>query len=377
MLYKDFKGEKLSRLGFGTMRLPVIDGQDSRPDRELVNRMVACAMEKGVNYYDTAWGYHGGNSELAITEALRPYDRSRYYLADKFPGYDLSNMPYAEKIFEEQLKKCEREYFDFYLIHNVCELNIEQYLDPKYGIYDYFVKQKKLGRIKYLGFSVHGSLEVMQRFLDRYGDYMEFCQIQLNWLDWNFQKAKDKVALCETLGLPVWVMEPVRGGMLLKLPESVKEALNKARPDETLAGWCFRFIQSVDQVCVTLSGMSDMEQVRQNIATFEEYRPATDGERELLFGAAEAMTKVKTLPCTACRYCVSHCPKKLDIPALLALYNEHKFSGGGFLAPMALMSFDKDKRPSACIGCKSCEKVCPQTLGISEAMADFAKQIKL
>ncbi|MBR4749964.1 MAG: aldo/keto reductase [Abditibacteriota bacterium] len=377
MLYADFAGTKLSRLGFGTMRLPVKGGNDNEPDRELVNKMVAYAMKQGVNYYDTAWGYHGGNSETAITEALRPYDRDSYYLADKFPGYDLSNMPHAERIFEEQLRKCEREYFDFYLIHNVCELNIEQYLDPKYGIYDYFSRQKDLGRIRHLGFSVHGSLEVMERFLAKYGDRMEFCQIQLNWLDWHFQKAGAKVELCRSLGLPVWVMEPVRGGMLLRLSEEARKKQLALRPEESAAGWCFRFIQSVPEVCVTLSGMSDMAQVEENIDIFSEDKPLSGKERQTLFDIAGEMTGKKTLPCTACRYCVSHCPRELNIPDLLALYNEHTFSGGGFLAPMALMSYPKEKRPSACIGCKSCEAVCPQGLEIAKALADLAGKIRV
>ena len=183
--------------------------------------------------------------------------------------------------------------------------------------------------------------------------------------------------LCRSLGLPVWVMEPVRGGMLLRLPPETEEAQKKARPGETAAGWCFRFIQSVPEVCVTLSGMSDMKQLEENVKTFEEDKPLDQKERALLFDAAAKMTAAKTLPCTACRYCVSHCPKELDIPSLLALYNEHNFSGGGFLAPMALMSLPEEKRPSACIGCRSCEAVCPQTLGISSALAEMARKIKL
>ena len=174
MLYKEFQGKKLSALGMGAMRLPVVDREDSRIDEEAAARIVAYAMEHGVNYYDTAWGYHGGNSELVMGRALKNYPRESFYLADKFPGYDLSNMGKVKEIFEEQLKKCGVEYFDFYLFHNVCEMNIDAYLDRSYGIYDYLLAQKKAGRIRHLGFSAHGSCEVMERFLEAYGKDMEF-----------------------------------------------------------------------------------------------------------------------------------------------------------------------------------------------------------
>ena len=165
------------------MRLPVIGGDDSKIDETAAEKMVDYAMEHGINYYDTAWGYHGGQSELVIGRALKRYPRESYYLATKFPGYDLSNMDKVEEIFEKQLKKCGVEYFDFYLFHNVCEMNIDAYLDDKYGIYRYLMKQKRAGRIRHLGFSAHGSYDVMKRFLEAYGEGMEFCQIQLNYLD--------------------------------------------------------------------------------------------------------------------------------------------------------------------------------------------------
>lgn len=177
MIYREFQDLRLSDLGLGCMRLPVIDGDDARVDQAAVEQMVAEAMDKGVNYYDTAWGYHGGNSETAIGKALAAYPRDSFCLADKFPGYDLSNMDKVEEIFEAQLKKCQVEYFDFYLFHNVCEMNIDAYLDPKYGILDYLLKQKANGRIRHLGFSCHGALPVLKRFLDACGEHMEFCQL--------------------------------------------------------------------------------------------------------------------------------------------------------------------------------------------------------
>ena len=375
MIYREFQGEKLSALGMGAMRLPVVDGDDARIDEAAAAAMVDYAMAHGVNYYDTAWGYHNGNSELVMGRALARYPRESYFLADKFPGYDLSNMDKVESIFEKQLEKCGVEYFDFYLFHNVCEMNIDAYLDPKYGIFDYLTAQKKAGRIRHLGFSAHGSYAVMKRFLEAYGSEMEFCQIQLNYLDWKFQGAKEKVELLQAYNIPVWVMEPLRGGKLASLAPADEEKLQALRPQEGIPAWAFRFLQSIPAVTVTLSGMSNMEQMQENIRTYETEQPLDENEMQTLLGIADAMVGKIALPCTACHYCVSHCPQGLDIPKLLELYNEHCFTDGGFIAPMALSAVPEDKRPNSCIGCRSCEAVCPQQIRISEAMADFARKL--
>lgn len=374
MIYRNFQDIKLSALGMGAMRLPVVNGNDVDVDFEAVEEMVAYAMEKGINYYDTAWGYHNGNSETVMGKALGKYDRDSFYLATKFPGYDLSNMPKVKEIFEKQLEKCGVEYFDFYLFHNVCEMNIDAYLDERYGIYEYLMEQKKNGRIKHIGFSAHGNYDVMKRFLEAYGEDMEFCQIQMNYLDWSFQNAKGKVELLNSYHIPVWVMEPLRGGKLAKLPEKEEETLKSLRPDENVPAWAFRFLQTIPEITVVLSGMSNMEQLKENIQTFETDKPLSKQETDQLLAIADGMLN-GTLPCTACRYCTSHCPQGLDIPMLLNLYNEHSFSGGGFLAPMVLMTVPQEKQPSACVGCKSCEKVCPQQIKISEAMTDFTARI--
>ena len=376
MIYRDFQDLKLSALGMVAMRLPVMAGDDSAIDEAATAEMVAYAMERGINYFDTAWGYHGGHSEEVMGRVLSRYPRESFYLATKFPGYDLSNMDQVEAIFEKQLKKCGVEYFDFYLFHNVCEMNIDAYLDEKYGIYPYLMKQKKAGRIRHLGFSAHGSYEVMKRFLEAYGSEMEFCQIQLNYLDWSFQGAEAKVELLHSYGIPVWVMEPLRGGRLAALPEETMEKLRTFRPEEKAPAWAFRFLQSVPGVTMILSGMSDFQQLQENIHTFETDQPLQKEEMDTVLAIADEMLGKTALPCTACHYCVSHCPKQLDIPSLLDLYNEHCFTGGGFLAPMALMAIPKDKHPDACIGCRSCEAVCPQQIKISEAMADFAAKLE-
>ena len=376
MINRDFHGMKLSALGFGAMRLPVIDGDDGRIDEAVALRMVDTAMQNGINYYDTAWGYHGENSELVMGKALSRYPRDSFYVATKFPGYDASNWGKVEEIFERQLKKLGVEYFDFYLFHNVCEMNIDAYLDDeKYGIYSYLMKQKQNGRIRHLGFSCHGNMPVLRRFLDAYGRDMEFCQLQLNYLDWTFQNGRDKVALLDQQNIPVWVMEPLRGGRLAKLDSGYEAQLKEFRPDEEIPAWAFRFLQSIPSVTVILSGMSNEEQLEKNLVTFAEDKKLNEAEMKALLGIAEKMLSKGTVPCTACHYCVSHCPQELDIPALLALYNEHAYTGGGFIAPMALSALPEEKRPQACLQCRSCEQVCPQQIKISEVLADFSAKL--
>lgn len=376
MIYNEFQGIKLSALGMGNMRLPVVDGNDSQIDVAAAKEMIAYCMEHGINYYDTAYGYHGGQSELVVGELLKGYERDRFYLASKFPGYDLSNMTKVQEIFEEQLQKCQVEYFDFYLFHNVCEMNVDYYLDSKYGIYDYLMEQKKNGRIKHLGFSAHGDVDCMTKFLEAYGKDMEFCQIELNYFDYKFQNAKAKVELLEKWNIPIWVMEPVRGGQLATLPEEASAKLKAARPDEGVPAWAFRFLQSIPSVTMTLSGMSNMQQLADNIKTYEENKTLSAEEMELILEIADEMIAKTTVPCTGCHYCVTKCPKGLDIPFLLKLYNEAMVAGpGAFIAPMALSSVDAKKQPECCINCHSCEKVCPQTIHIPEELAKFAKKM--
>ena len=376
MIYRDFQGLKLSALGFGTMRLPTIGGVYSKIDEKAAAEMFDYAIQHGVNNFDTAWGYHDGESENTDGKILSKYPRESFYLASKFPGYDLSNFGRVEEIFEKQLKKCRVDYFDFYLFHNVCEMNIDAYLnEEKYGTYSYLMEQKKNGRIRHLGFSAHGSLAVIERFLEKYGKDMEFCQLQINYLDWEFQNAKGKVELLKKYNIPVWVMEPVRGGKLASLAAEDEKKLKSLRPDDSIASWAFRFLQALPEVKVILSGMSDMKQVKDNIKTFEEAKPLNAEESAALDAIAREMLAKTSLPCTACRYCTSHCPKHLDIPELIKLYNEHRFTGGGFIAPMVVSAMAEEKRPSACIGCRSCEKVCPQQIKISEMMKDFTARL--
>ncbi len=372
MIYRDFQDIKLSALGLGMMRLPVVDGNDSVIDEVATAEMIDYAIQNGINYFDTAWGYHYGNSELVAGKLLSKYPRESYHLASKFPGYDTANFGKAEEIFEQQLQKCQTTYFDFYLCHCVCEDNIDYYLNPEYKTLEYLVEQKKNGRIRHLGFSSHGSVEVNARFLEMYGEYMEFCQLQLNYMDFHFQNCEENVKLMTRHGIPVWVMEPLRGGKLAVASEEMTAKMQQMRPEETVPGWAFRFLQTLPEVTMILSGMSNMQQLQDNIKTFQEDKPLSKEEMACLITQIDEESKKAGYPCTKCRYCTSHCPKELDIPELIALYNEHKTVKDGFIAPMKVGAMPEEKRPLACIGCRSCEKVCPQGIRISEVMKEFS-----
>ena len=371
MITHTFQNLQLPALSIGTMRLPVTDGGEACIDVDAAREMIAFAMENGANYFDTAWGYHNGESERVVGELLAAYPRESFLLASKFPGYDLGNMPRVREIFEEQLRKCRVDYFDFYLVHNLCELNIEQYLDRRFGVMDHLLEQKRSGRIRHLGFSTHGSLETTQRFLDACGEHMEFCQVQLNWLDWEFQDARGKVELLKAHDIPVFVMEPMRGGSLLAIDARHEARLAGLHPDWSLAQWAVRFLQGVPGVATVLTGASSLEQLRENIALFAEERPLEQTELDVLLAIAREMTAKSTVPCTACRYCTDHCPQGLNIPWLLELYNEHAYSEGGFIAPMALDALPAEKRPGTCLACGACEAVCPQQIEVAATLTAF------
>lgn len=376
MLYKNFGDLRLSALGLGMMRLPKSGNGDGDIDEAKAAEMVDYAIRNGVNYFDTAYGYHGGKSEIVTGRILSRYPRESYHLASKFPGYDAANLERIPEIFEEQLKKCGVTYFDFYLLHNVCEDDIDGYLDESKGLMRYLLEQKAAGRIRHLGFSCHGNYDTLKRMLDTYGQYLEFCQIQLNYMDWHYQDAKARVELLNERNIPIWVMEPLRGGKLANLPRSAAEKLHALRPAESVPGWAFRFLQAVPGVTVTLSGMSSMQQLEENVETFRSEQPLNREEFDAAVSVADAMVSGGVLPCTACRYCTTRCPAHLDIPALLALYNEYRFSGDTSVA-QELRELPETAWPSACIACRSCEGICPQKIKVSEAMADFAKSAGL
>ncbi|MCQ2507702.1 MAG: aldo/keto reductase [Dorea sp.] len=367
MIYTNFQNDKLSLLGFGAMRLPLL--ADGSIDEPQVQQMVDYAMEHGVNYFDTAYPYHGSMSELVMGRTLKKYPRESFYLATKYPGHQIAETYNPAEIFEEQLEKCQVEYFDYYLLHNIYEKSLPVYLDPKWGIIDYFLEQKRQGRIKHLGFSTHGFLETMDEFLEKYGKEMEFCQIQLNYLDWTLQDAKGKCALLAKYGIPVWVMEPVRGGMLANLKAEDQAKLEAVKPGVSPASWALRFLQDLPDVKMILSGMSDFSQMVENVDTFAERKALTKEEKDLLFEIAEGMKN--SVPCTACRYCVDGCPMQIDIPKMLSLYNDCLVKPN-FNAGMLVDSYPEEQRPAACIGCGACSAACPQKIDIPACMEDFA-----
>ena len=371
MIYKDFQSEKLSLLGFGTMRLPTLS--DKTIDEKATAEMVDVAISNGVNYFDTAWPYHGGNSELVVGKILSDYDRGSFNLATKYPGHQTMEKYDPAEIFEQQLKKCRVDYFDYYLLHNICENSIETYKSKKWGILEYFKEQKANGRIRHLGFSSHARAELLGEILEIFGEDMEFCQIQLNYLDYTLQNAKAKCDMLNSYGIPIWVMEPVRGGKLASLAPDAEAVLKSARPDESVPAWAFRWLQGVPGVTMILSGMSNMDQMKDNLKTFEVEKPLTAAEVEIILGIAEKMKN--SLPCTACRYCVEGCPAGLDIPMMIAAYNDLRFAPGSYTVHMQMDSLTEDKLPSACIGCGACSRICPQGIDIPKAMSELAVEV--
>ena len=376
MIYKQFKDKKLSALGLGCMRLPVIDGENDKIDEVKTAEMVKYAMEQGINYYDTAWGYHGGESERVMGRVLKNYPRESFYLASKFPGFSEENVANAKEIFEKQLEKCQVEYFDFYLFHCVSEMNIEWYLDPKHGLMDFLLQQKKAGRIKHLGFSAHAELPTLKRFLSAYGEHLEFGQLQINWLDWSLQNAKGQVELLKEYNLPVWVMEPVRGGRLAKLNANYEGKLNSLIPEYSMPEWAFRFLQTIPEITVTLSGMSNFEQLKQNIVTYSTQKGLCNEHLAVLEGMAQEIIKHETLLCTGCRYCVDYCPNSIQIPDVINVLNQHDALGEQYISPSKFDFIEQGKRSTDCIACGSCEKVCPQRLKISKIMEKANERIK-
>ena len=367
MIYNNVCNDNLSLLGFGTMRLPL--NEDKSIDEKQVEEMVKLAIDNGINYFDTAFPYHEGKSEIVIGKVLSKYPRESFRLATKYPGHQIASSYNPEEIFETQLKKCKVDYFDYYLLHNVCESDFEIYEDPKWGIIDYFVKQKELGRIKHLGFSSHALCENLDAFISRHEGLFEFCQIQLNYLDWSLQDAKGKYEVLEKHNIPVWVMEPLRGGKLVNsLIESDKKKLNDFRNNESFASFGFRFLMQYPNIKMILSGMSCLEQMQDNIKTFNTDKPLTKQENDFLLEMAERL-KV-SVPCTGCGYCLKGCPKGLDIPRLISAYNDLKFAES-FTAPMYVDSLDKDKKPNSCIECGQCSSICPQKIDVPKHLKDF------
>jgi predicted aldo/keto reductase-like oxidoreductase len=391
MIYQTFKELRLSRLGMGAMRLPKAEGQGEKIDEAKALELIDYVYEKGVNYFDTAYRYHGGGSETFVGRALSRYRRDSFYLATKMPGHmmEYQNGAYRftgllahapprspREVFEEQLEKCRTDYFDFYLLHNLCEKAYDFYTNEETSVIPYLIEQQKKGRIRHLGFSAHCRPETLETFLHwaekRFGPCFEFVQIQLNYLDWTLQEAGKKYDIITKHGLSVITMESCRGGRLVSLGGKGDALLKQRRPHDSVVSWAFRFLQSLPNVQVVLSGMSTIEQARENIALFSKDDPVTEDERKLLDQAVKPLLDL--VPCTGCRYCCEGCPQTLDIPKLLSLYNEAKLDEPFTWAQLGftLDAMTKAELPGACIRCGACTKLCPQNIDIPGIMNKFA-----
>ena len=366
VIYKQFRGIGLSRLGLGNMRLPTQEDKAGAPiDYPRAKAIVDYAIAHGINYFDTAYNYHSGTSEVFLGQALQDYDRGSYHLATKFNYH--ANPDYRAQ-FEEQLTRLKTDYVDFYLLHAVGDGNVENYLGC--GCIDYFREQKAKGRIRSFGFSSHASPEVLSRMLGE-NDW-DFVQIQLNYYDWFYGTAKEEYSRITAKGLPVMVMESVRGGRLAKLSPESAAMLKAEHPDWSIPSWAFRWLKRLEGVQVALSGMSNLEQIQDNVATYADERALTDEEEALLFKACAAYRSEVTVPCTACRYCCDGCPAGIDIPAVLEIYNRFKIDGAWALKSMETL--ESAGKPADCVGCGACKSECPQGIDIPQVMAELASQ---
>lgn len=367
MLTKRFKDtdKTPSVLGLGMMRLPKAEEGSETIDRARAQELVDYAYAHGVTYFDTAYGYHGGDSEVFTGEALKKYPRESFYLATKFPVWLAETTEDLERIFNEQLTRCQVEYFDFYLCHALSAERLEKV--KKLGIHEFLSKKKAEGKIHNLGFSFHDTPEVLREIVETWD--WDFTQIQLNYLDWEMQDAKGQYDILTEHGIPVVVMEPVRGGALASLSEESDGVLKAANPDKSVASWAIRYVASLPNVQVVLSGMSTMEQMADNVATMTDFEPLSEAERQTLDKAVELYRKNHLIPCTGCRYCMD-CPFGVDIPAVFKLYNSYKISKfvPGFLDGLEKLG---EAGPQSCQACGACMTQCPQKIQIPDRMAEI------
>lgn len=365
MYYKDFKGNKISALGLGSLRLPTIPGDTAKIDRAPAMEVIDQAFASGINYFDTAFTYHKTDSEQSLGEALSRYPRDSYFLASKFYVEARTDL---EHVFEEQLARCRTDYFDFYLLHSVQEQFFDAYMDPARDYIGYLLKQKAAGRIRYLGFSSHAAPAGLKRFLDWYPDF-DMALIQLNYLDWTLLEGRQQYKILTEHGIPVWVMEPLKGGRLTHLNRKAEDILHAAAPDRSIPSWSFRYLMGLDNVQCVLSGMATPGQVRENAALFREDGRLSPAESEALQQAIAAFKDEFGVPCSSCRYCCPVCPAGLDIPALIQGYNETTVGG----EPWKLHQLSQTAGPEACVGCGACAKLCPQRIDIPAVMKQYRK----
>lgn len=374
MQYSNFDsiGRKISKLGFGLMRLPKLRDGEETIDREEAFRLVDLAIKSGVNYFDTAYVYHGGDSEAFAKEVLGRYPRDSYCLATKLPGWVIKEKgKHTEELFNEQLEKCGVDYFDFYLLHSVNRDVMAVFEGDK--SYEYLKKQKEAGKIKHLGFSYHGDLEFFIELLDKYE--WDFVQLQINYYDWEATDAKSYYKALEERNIPCIIMEPVRGGSLHTLNEDAKKVFEELG-DASAASYALRYDLELPAVLTILSGMSTYEQVEDNIKTFTEAKPLTAEEKKAIEKANVLFRQNFAIPCTDCKYCVETCPAGVNIPACFTAYNEYNKTRDteDFKKEYALIP--DEKRAHNCIECGACTKHCPQQIKIPDQLKKVGKLAK-
>lgn len=358
---------KVSKLGFGLMRLPKLYEGKEDIDFKEAERLVDLAYKSGVNYFDTAYVYHGGESEIFAGKILKKYPRETYNLATKLPGWAIKNDgKTVDELFDEQLKKCEIEYFDYYLLHSVNRDIWKTF--SSVNAYENLKEKKAQGKIRHLGFSFHGDMELFKDLLSNYE--WDFVQLQINYYDWEADNAKDFYKLLEEKNIPCVVMEPVRGGSLQKLNAEAVEVFKKLS-DNSPASYALRFVAQLPNVLTTLSGMSTYEQVEDNINTFNECNPLSEEEMKAIEEANILFRKNFAIPCTSCKYCVTECPKGIDIPSCFNSFNEYNKTRDVIDLKKSYLLIPEEKRAHNCIDCKKCMEHCPQEINIPRKLSQI------
>ena len=366
----------MKKLGLGMMRLPLLDENDPKSvDREYVCRMVDAFLARGFTYFDTAYFYHDYQSESIVKEVLVDrYPRESFQLASKLPCSLLKEEGDQERIFEEQLQNCGVEYFDYYLLHCLHERNCV--IADRFDSYRFISRIKEEGKAKKIGFSFHDTAEVLDRILTEHPEF-DFVQIQLNYLDMDDSRVQSRACheVCLRHGKPMIIMEPVKGGILAKVPARVERLFREVSPDASVASWAVRFAAGFENVFMVLSGMSNMEQLNDNMSFMEDFKPLSEAEQAVLPKAVQMIYEDIAVACTACRYCVEGCPQKIEIPKYFALYNQASHAGDK--ADDARKEYGELTasygKASECIRCRKCEGVCPQKIRIVDALRKVAE----